>query len=599
MFYQRHLWDLPVELLEEVLLYLDLDDLQACLYAGSYILHTVVAASVKIAYKAQLEVAGVEQNPHWAGLTAESTVARLLRLLKREIRWFTFTPTTGFTVELPETAQMYDTIPNGMVIADLPDESFDPSLPTRIQYLCTVPKPDVDVEDTEAWTTVYEDDPFLAFAAIPDENDMLAVVTCCRRGHTTDVAAVNLELRFFSTGALRDDVAQPMIYLQDTLATTDGYNHVCIEVVGSTVAILLNCVKIVYAGGVEYHGLGRALHLYDWRSGRPLIRPLGCAEPKFTFIAPDVLLLAGYPHNNQLYVLAIPQLESDEQPVTIDLDVDAMAFSLPPLQAQRSILAESFGFKGAIRSGENYATNAVVDLQSRFHFRDSEGITLVSYSTARFENVSSDPVFHQYIEEDVFQHMFVLRRKALLDIFRQGQPEPHDGRREAHPWDSWGPTCTRFLDPEVLPIDGLMTTAGQRIVTFARNDSDSDPAPIRILDFNEWTVEKAILRYNADKRPDLWNTIVTSRHAEENMSLSVHPEGQEYKSTVRIVLADDFSAFTVSPLTSALAYVQVTSAELYDFDVVHLNNSSVLGISTVWEENAGRDVTSVQVLHFG
>ncbi|KAK0230516.1 hypothetical protein IW262DRAFT_1523009 [Armillaria fumosa] len=148
--------------------------------------------------------------------------------------------------------------------------------------------------------------------------------------------------------------------------------------------------------------------------------------------------------------------------------------------------------------------------------------------------------------------VFLVHRKALLDIYRQGDIE----------WDAWGPPCTRWFPVEL--IDWITTTTGHRNVLCTRRD-------IFLFDFNPWSLRRARVSEEGAERG---HVVVDN------------------DSDMPAVLRMDLPLFT-EPVVGNLPFV-MRSVRHRNVHGVLMDEERILGLI-----RDGRGITDLDVMYFG
>ncbi|KAK0499814.1 hypothetical protein EDD18DRAFT_864045 [Armillaria luteobubalina] len=179
-----------------------------------------------------------------------------------------------------------------------------------------------------------------------------------------------------------------------------------------------------------------------------------------------------------------------------------------------------------------------------------------SFSTSR--PFHPDPaksliIFHLHINDFVGTStvMFLVHRKAFLDIHRQGLGDIE--------WDAWGPPCTRWFPVESL--GWITTTSGQRNVLCTRRD-------IFLLDFNPWSLHRARVSKDA------------SEHIIDN------------DSDMPAILHMDSSLF-MEPVVGNLPFV-MRSMRHHNFHRFLMDEERILGLI-----RGDHGITDLDVMYFG
>jgi len=148
------------------------------------------------------------------------------------------------------------------------------------------------------------------------------------------------------------------------------------------------------------------------------------------------------------------------------------------------------------------------------------------------------------------------------------------------PWSAWGPTATRWFEGDLMALNWITTTAGQRSVTFKGDNT----TPIIVRDFNPYSVRAARVLATASGKSlqGSWSTQLPNGNS---MSLkaedSVIAAGSMFKEDVR----------------SSLPYVEIVTQTEYEYDGVLIDEERILGLKCNPEDpEAGISSFDVHVL---
>ncbi|KAF7296998.1 F-box domain-containing protein [Mycena indigotica] len=574
------LLDLPIELLQECILYLSLVDLIACRNTGNRVLRKLLAGSVAIQYKMHQERAGVNENPNSREIRGLTTSERLVSLLARERNWFDITPLNGRGYRLkmpdPEGAWLYKLLPDGILIVDGQVPNSLPGHCTSVKYTPLAlsgglarsqsePTPIAVETNLEPWTTLFSGKQIVGLATYPGE-ELVAVATSTPPSTHSSLFSLDIHLIEMPMGRPHSNATESILNLAcSSIHYLESLAQ--IEIVGSTLAVALE-FEIVPGPQTDLRHLSlkQELHIMNWKSGRSLIKPFDCGSIAPVFLRPDVVMI---PHAglNQLQVFRL-DLDCDE-PASLDrYNTNFVSFALPSLASGVSIVRDSF--KSYSAPPPQQEPRPVSGVQEPFSSRADTCLVNCHYQTFQtrtdFYDDDEDNVhWHEFTE--VTDHCFVVRRASLLDIFSSSVVRARD---LVVAWERWGPGCLRFLD------FAAGQGAGQRLIGLApraRGDY-SHGRYLQILDFNPWNHKKPVPDSDSDSKSS-------------NRSRLVGEKGACLAS---------FSAFTSPPMSSTLPYTEVTSAQAYDFDEVRLSDSCILGLRKHGELGGIREI---HILHLG
>ncbi|KAF6746668.1 hypothetical protein DFP72DRAFT_922511 [Ephemerocybe angulata] len=538
---------LPAEILINVLDKLDLKSVisstQTC-----HKIKQIFEDSSRLQYAAELELAGMKDNPYCAMPIAE----RLDRLRRREDAWRELQPDFLATLPVPRApSSIYDVTPNVYLLG----VAVAPDIPLT-RGIQSMRLPSEMGDTTTPFLELQMTKPIVDFGTSIEEHDLLAVVTMASAPDTESMFALEVALIRHSTGMMHDEAQKPLLLL----GGVNDIPSISIEVSGENLAVIV----------VNHRELDTPtmFHLFNWRTGtrKGAVRQMHNAG--LAFLREDILFNPDTDANTfNLYHIPFSTPGVDDK----DLEMQRiLSLSLPELS-------------------ENHR---IVTLQCRCDPSPTSGDAYPRYSSHK-RPFSNDPAHAVMIVEmrvrdlasgrelpDAFV-MFVHRRKLLellpegwernlkasqtreeasMDVEgedagagQEGAPQPppslspssevddadaasvpgayptssmdadaptesddtapstsapgpsipgayptpdldeHDSSSEAvkrTPWDSWGPANTRWLDADKFSSVYITSTAGQRFVSISKS-ARVEASKLRVIDFNGYHVRKA------------------------------------------------------------------------------------------------------------
>ncbi|KAF7313154.1 hypothetical protein MKEN_01001600 [Mycena kentingensis (nom. inval.)] len=552
------LLDLPPEILLACVCDLPFDDLANLLCITNQRLHTLLHDSVVIRYRAELEAADVDENPHALGTAVIADRREALR--QREERWLHLTPLSTHTIR-PDfvSASIYDVTGELYFVGDAPDAPFRP--PLGLRYTRTSP-PSV----AGPWGRIASEAQIVDFAASLPVNDLIALVTCRIATGPAPVLAIYVELVQFSTGERHPLAQEPELHIVSTPAE-NARPSVSVEIVDNVLAISL----MYWASEDREYD---RLHLFHWKLGKRLIAPRYSSNNGLVFLTPGLVAVPNT-DDESLEVFTVPDAPpagGEELPTPV-----VHAFSLPRLKEGHLIL--SFHCRGC-PNPQSSATEPVYAPPSRAKFtsRGSESLLLFTFNTTSTD-LNAVPQ----------EHLFVVRRSIFVTIIRSLTSE----RAPAIPipWSYWGPLCARFLDASNISRRYITTTCGQRLVCISRAAQDV-PAPIRVLCFNEHIVRQHEDDYgDGDEFVQRERSMARLIAGDPRHATEPHPDYTVSKPALATFA-------NPSDLVSHVPYIEVvTKGDTYDFGAVVINDENIIGVR--FGGPGLRSLESLQVLHFG
>jgi hypothetical protein len=272
----------------------------------------------------------------------------------------------------------------------------------------------------------------------------------------------------------------------------------------------------------------------------------------FNFLSQDTLLIPNLIQNTLEIVKIV--IKSDNIPCLISLCV----LNLPPLARQASIV------RLGCRAEPNPTGTGplAIPAPSNRPFRDKSEDAIILFSIRIHPAQSHFPHMRPFA--------FIVHRRTLLDHIPAAHrasppfcstPEPVPETVQV-PWESWGPSATRWFEGDLGSVPLITTTAGQRAVTM----EDGASTPIIVRDFNPYAVRSARARAAAGGQLQQrcnWSEDLSNGNAMMlKMDDSVLAAGSVFKDDVR----------------SSLPYVEIVTREEYRYEGVLIDEERILGL---------------------
>lgn len=164
--------------------------------------------------------------------------------------------------------------------------------------------------------------------------------------------------------------------------------------------------------------------------------------------------------------------------------------------------------------------------------------------------------FRMYLQaqggEDSFVlFTFVAHREDLLGALNLGHGSAESGDISVIPWREWGPDATRWNDANETDTAWRAAVAGQRQILISRDR----PRHIRVRDYN---------------RPAVQKMLIASRANSSN------------QGRCKVVIEESTTSHQgcfQSDIRSSLPYVEVSSAETFDYDGVLMDEEHIIGLT--------------------
>ncbi|KAF6747281.1 hypothetical protein DFP72DRAFT_920365 [Ephemerocybe angulata] len=237
---------LPAEILINVLDKLDLKSVisstQTC-----HKIKQIFEDSSRLQYAAELELAGMKDNPYCAMPIAE----RLDRLRRREDAWRELQPDFLATLPVPRApSSIYDVTPNVYLLG----VAVAPDIPLT-RGIQSMRLPSEMGDTTTPFLELQMTKPIVDFGTSIEEHDLLAVVTMASAPDTESMFALEVALIRHSTGMMHDEAQKPLLLL----GGVNDIPSISIEVSGENLAVIV----------VNHRELDTPtlFHLFNWRTG--------------------------------------------------------------------------------------------------------------------------------------------------------------------------------------------------------------------------------------------------------------------------------------------------------------------------------------------
>ncbi|KAF7331307.1 F-box domain-containing protein [Mycena kentingensis (nom. inval.)] len=575
------LLSLPPELLVECLSHLRYRDLEACLQTYHHALCDIILASPLLLYRAELDRAGVEENPRL--LTHLSIEERRAALREREENWMFLKRTSvhAAAFDFHATRSIYWVSGDYWIIGDAPDPALTRS--NAVKMLRTAPGADGAMG---SWRTASAEGRrrVIDFVAAPEELDLVGLITYSASTEQPGMDSLDVHLLSFSTLQPHPRAAIPVVHIH-MLSPHDGVPSVTVDVTGRVLAFALfyrQAEQSVFDG----------LYVYDWHTG------LRVCEPKY--------IAAWSPVGLSFLTPTLTLTPPTDNAVSLSPPEHIASLLLPRLRAD--IRATSFQF----RALPNPPASASANTSERLARSHSRFLPLASRALLQcaFETENGGG------EAPPTLHLFVLRRAALLPLLARIL-STRSFPREV-PWRVWGPQTTRFVDVEAdggMGMHPCTTLAGERLVSVCGGGADFPglvgTAPrLRVRNFGEGAVRTA--------RRRITQLGTGSGYLETETAYVRVVEAEEPLSPAEedtITLAHELPSSPVSPASapassrrpsflafenaaevySTLPYVESISRASCTYDAVEIGFESVVGV----EFGASLAVRSAEVVRFG
>ncbi|PPQ84340.1 hypothetical protein CVT26_011349 [Gymnopilus dilepis] len=552
--------ELPPEVLVDILLHLHPLDIAACKVVCHSLYH-IISNSSLIAYHVELRIAGMQNNPY-----CSLPVASRLKMLKdREAAWLAFEPKFTKNITVPFVpVGLYDVTPGFYLKGE---ELYAGARMTRSVQAIRLPH---EVNEEPEWTAIDFESDIIDFATSIEEDDLVAAVKVVQVDGSQK-SRLYVDLRRYSTKQPYDGVANPNIIL-DEVATRRGRPMVSIEIAGENLIVIPEFpVDIILRNPVP-----RLMYVVNWKTGKKKADPVHVSNPGLVFFREDMFL------NPNMANSTIDIFHISETSVVL-----VKQLSFPALQPGRLITFiacrgdPSPRAKGAFPKHtppwRPYANNP------------EDAVIIFAIQIGGEMQIPNDHADHYFM---------VVHRRALLSLLDASDFEL-DTPITSVPWESWGPSITRWLPAPSAAMNFITLSAGQRFVLlqsgaeFVGNDDEGgeifEPRRLyTLLDFNPWNVMR--LRDNDYKRlrPNLIRTVVGLPSPAQSTWFAL--SGEELPENI----CPRRNSF-VDNVVSRLPYIKYSHLRDFDLDIhesVLIDEERLIGVKFV-------EVDSLDVMYFG
>jgi hypothetical protein len=267
--------------------------------------------------------------------------------------------------------------------------------------------------------------------------------------------------------------------------------------------------------------------------------PYRGSGPGVVFLSPHIFLIPN-PYANTLDVFRIPP----SGPTPCDLANHLIvSFHLPELLAPTNDV-HWVECVSAPNPCEKVTSPGRVPFLNAAH----KAIIYLQYVVDKDVTNDDDDDEDDEVAHDQSKRTFFILREPLMRLVQQSsnacQPQQMN-------WPLWGPQCLHSFEAvEFQNLEAIGTTAGQRIVSMGPGTGTGNLAPIRILNFNPYTVAHC-------------------GHATKNGT----------NASIRVVGPGAVDAHSFAePVQSSFSYVETLSHQSYNFDTVMINNENIIGV---------------------
>ncbi|KAF9459890.1 hypothetical protein BDZ94DRAFT_1267315 [Collybia nuda] len=417
------LLDLPTELLNHALWYLDLVDLHSCQLVHSTI-YSAIKGSILLKYLTSLKASGMEDNPlHVSTSTAE----RLNMLLRSENGWSHLQFDFRHTIKAEPNIAWPIGLDGGVLFL-LNNHQ------THIHHI-TLPKV---VSDNPQWAYLPRDKRTLDFCFAVSDHDLIAIATISKS------TEIEIHLLQVSTGLPHPLAEKSKIVIADTSWQSCT---VSVAVSGETLVVLVNDFRNASPDRV---------FIYEWKSG----------SLKMTIAVPH------HSYDNILFLSADKILLPNR--IRKTLDIWTMTGNTPNIVLEFLPFKEDTVLMGlTCLSVPNPVTHGTPHSNRPFHESPSDAIIYFIVHIQSFDVVP--------LEDPIFLLVFVHRR-SLLELCYNATTPPENGI----PWREWGPSITRLITSDVVTPQWHSTMSGERFVALNGNSEiialDFNPARAKVLE---------------------------------------------------------------------------------------------------------------------
>ncbi|KAG6908210.1 hypothetical protein DXG01_005682 [Tephrocybe rancida] len=452
------LFDLPPEIILQILCFLDLSEL-ALLQCTSSILCDLIQDSQGLQYRFAAAAAGVEDNAY----TSHAAHERIKLLKNREEGWL------NVDIDFEKTIPIIS-FPSG--IYDLTGGIyFRGDWSRRTIHYCRLPS---QPSDAAVWKQITVDKPLVDIGVSVFEHDLIAILTYTPspkdpRRHVIEVALFEL-----STGKPHPLAKSPVLFVSESSLSQPS---ILLEIVGEHLVLVL-AQHTLEADAKD------SLRVFEWKTGalKMNVERDYRGYHDVVFLSPTILLLPNYHHNT----FDIWEIPVGGAPVPTE---PYLALALPGLRHGSGLANIS------CRCEPNPAPSGTPHSPAPFHTSPDDAIIVFN--------------IHLHTTHMTTAYSLFVHRSALLKACTTSLPGDAEGvihyiprelaqqrvpGEHVRAWDNWGPQFTRAIDGTDIPLRWITTTAGQRaIITYEEVDEDGGEIwqYSTLLDFNPLHVEAA------------------------------------------------------------------------------------------------------------
>ncbi|KDR65771.1 hypothetical protein GALMADRAFT_232875 [Galerina marginata CBS 339.88] len=571
-------YDLPPEILIDIAsLYLDFIDIYSLQRTCRTVLR-VIQSSLQLRYKLELQIAGMLDNP----LCEQPTSTRLDMLRARERAWAFFEYPFLSTPQLPRRPSgLYDVTPSVCLLGKADDDSTTRSIQAvRLPHQANIIK---------KWDIIHFDAEIIDFGTSIEENDLIASVCLTPIRDFPNMSRLCIILRRYSTQALYDGIASPIILLSEE-PVNRRHPIVRIEIFGANLAVIVMFMDVMSDA---------LMYVFNWRTGSRTekLDPIPVTYPRLVFLREDILLN--------------PQLAPDSLNI----------YHIPSSSSERVHLVQRLKFPQfnpgfgisviACRGDPSPTTNGLFPQNTPHHGpytnNPEEAVIVFTLTVTGRDDDSDDDDDADEDDDDgdddneddddednqrASYFVMVVHRKSLLNLLPAHFDTTSPSR--AVPWESWGPPITRWHGVHRHSISFVTISAGQRLVEFrssrgGREDECNDD--IHILDFNPCHVRLAQAHGDAQSKKAMTTVIGggspprSTTHPLSGSSTEKNPaatsDTTSYLGNVRRENPENVyprGKVFVNDVVSRLPYVRCTSTERWAaYDPMLIDEERLIG----------------------
>ncbi|KAL5478958.1 hypothetical protein ACEPAI_2245 [Sanghuangporus weigelae] len=552
-----NLLSLPPELIVTIVALLDIHDILS-FYRVCRLAKGIVANSAILQYIIALLATGMTDVGRLSVLTTRD---RLSYLSRREDLWNTLNLRSERRVTIPvhhRHSHIHDLAAGIYIFGELsvvPDSIRVNSL--RFVHLPTCTH---DIEEfrtialqrASVWKYFPLGIEALYIGVSLEHNDLLAVLTSVPLPNVEDTHVFQLHLKNFTTGAYHTLAQQPMIQFHEH--QTEGNQCIAsIDIAGPYLLVLLTWLRAPNKDD--------ELFVYNWMTASLIIHISsgGFTYRGATFLSIDTFILTNMREN----VIEFLRLNSDEEEVRCRW---IAKLALPTLRRGSSLISMNCR-TDAVRSQAPGPT-----LPEQGSHSTSVGTSKHNIPPVRCVDDKSIIQFRMYLQGTggtptvghVSLFAFTAHRGELLrtaEKDRDGSGSTSPNELVAKPWDSWGPSLTRWSGSDETDTAWMAGVAGQRQIYI----TGDRPRRIHVRDYNAATVRKELLRAGTDSHQSRVTVI-----------------SEETVAAHQGCFEDD--------VRSSLPFVEVVSERTYEYDGVLMDEHHVVGLMEDEEDGSIRQL---------